>query len=327
MSSYPLSKRMRRIISVLDRLTGKPIEQMSTAEIEKLSGMYIPNNALTRKLLDKPAKQIQRTALRIPTRKDRHIPAYLYWKRVETPFNKPESYKKKPIIIYYHGGGWILGYTVIHDFYCRNLAEYTGAIVLAVDYRLAPSNRFPAAFDDSYDALVWASRHCEAWAADPKALFVLGDSAGGNLAAAAALAARDRNGPNIAGQVLIYPVTDATMSCDSYKRYADAPRLDAKRMKFFIENYFENPEDVENPYFSPLLAESLQDLPPALVITAEFDPLADEGEAYHRRLSQEGVNSEFLFCKRTVHGFIDFPKADGTDETRKAVTRFLSEHT
>ncbi|MDA3834794.1 MAG: alpha/beta hydrolase [Spirochaetales bacterium] len=317
---------MQRIINILDRFAGKPIYEMTPEEIKKLGSTYIPNNAVTRKLLDKPAKNIHRTALSIPVQ-DASVPAYLYWEIEKTPFNKRDKVHKKPLIVFYHGGGWVLGYTVFNDFFCRKLANYTGAAVLAVDYRLAPQHPFPTAVDDSYSAFIWAYQHAPAWGANPDNIFVMGDSAGGNLAAVTCLQSRDRKGPKIAGQILLYPVTDARMQTQSYQTHANAPKLTRRKMEFFINSYKSSDQDIQNPYFSPLLAESHANLPPALVITAEYDLLHDEGLAYCDRLLEAGIPSQYLACKETIHGFIDYPKASGTAETQDAVARFVSAHT
>ncbi|MCX8044509.1 MAG: alpha/beta hydrolase [Desulfobacterota bacterium] len=194
-----------------------------------------------------------------------------------------------PIILYYHGGGWVYGGLETHTTLCTYFAATVPALVVAVEYRLAPQHKFPAAVEDAYAALVWASRHAAAYGADPERIAVCGDSAGGNLAAAVCLMARDRHGPSIAVQVLVFPVTDLTsLDTESYRLYGKGSGLTRRQMAWFREQYLKGKADRNHPYASPLRAERLSGLPPALVITGEEDVLRDEGEAYARRLIQEG---------------------------------------
>ncbi len=326
MEDYQFPKHMKRLIRILESFTKRPIYEMSPEEIDRLSTASIPNNWITRQLLDKKADHIVRKTLRIPTAEG-PVTAYLYTK-MEHPNDKDRQLRlDQPLILFFHGGGWVIGHTVLNDFYCSRLAEVTNSVVLSVDYRLAPQYRYPCAVHDAYAALQWASLHAPAWGARSDSLFVMGGSAGGNLAAAISLKAHQEDGPAIAGQILIYPVTDGTMSSDSYVRHAHAPQLDKKSMEFFIDAYKSRDEDVYEPLFSPLLAPELTGLPPALVITAEYDPLHDEGIRYGQRLQQSGVEVEFLDCMRTIHGFINYPKANGVPETEQAVATFIERHT
>jgi acetyl esterase len=208
-----------------------------------------------------------------------------------------------PALVYFHGGGWVIGSLDTHDGTCRELANGAGCVVVSVDYRLAPENKFPAAAEDAYAATKWVFANAAALGADARRVAIGGDSAGGNLAAVVALMARDRGGPPLAFQLLVYPVTDAARDTPSYVDNADGYFLTAKAMAWFWNHYLPRPADGENPYASPLRAADVSGLAPALVITAEFDPLRDEGEAYARRLEKAGVAVRLTRYDGMIHGF------------------------
>ena len=214
-----------------------------------------------------------------------------------------------PLLVYFHGGGWVMGDLDTHDNLCRLLARKSDALVMAVDYRLAPEHPFPAPFDDAYAALVWAAENAASVGADPKRILVAGDSAGANLAAAACLAARDRGGPAVGGQILLYPATDlASFDRPSYRHFADGHYLTRRYMEAFRDRYLPRAQDRTDPLASPLLAPDLTGLPPALVITAGFDVLRDEGEAYAERLRASGVAVTATRYNGMVHGFLSMDR-------------------
>lgn len=224
-----------------------------------------------------------------------------------------------PIILYFHGGGWVLGDLDSHDNLCRTLAASTDAIVVAVDYRLAPESIFPAALDDANTALRWVVANAASFNGDSTRIAVAGDSAGGNLAAALSLLTRDQQGPPIAAQVLIYPAVDlSNLDRPSTVQFATGLFLTRARMAWFIDQYVPDKSTRNNPLVSPLLASDLQQLPPALVITAEFDPLRDEGEAYATALAQAGVDTRQQRFAGVIHGFASmdrwFPEAQQATE-------------
>jgi acetyl esterase len=217
---------------------------------------------------------------------------------------RPSPTRPLPALVFYHGGGWVIGDLYTHDGICRAIANAAECVVASVDYRLAPERKYPAAFEDSYAALTWLAGHAPTLGVDPARLAVGGDSAGGNLAAAAALAARDRQGPRLALQLLIYPVTAHAFDTASYRENGEGYMLTREGMKWFWNHYLARPEDGQQPYASPLLARNLGGLAPALVITAEYDPLRDEGEAYAKRLAEAGVPVTITRYPGLVHGFI-----------------------
>ena len=214
---------------------------------------------------------------------------------------------KLPCLVYYHGGGWVIGDIESHDVVCRRLANDANCAVLSVDYRLAPEHKFPAAFDDSVAAMRFAVDHPEELGIDPNKVAVGGDSAGGNLAAAAAIAARDA-GLKLTNQVLIYPATDMGMTLDSYRRITEGFPLVARTMAWFINHYLNNEAEKHDWRASPLRAATLRGTAPAIVVVAAYDPLADDGLAYAKRLEQEGVPVTSSYFSGQIHGFISMGK-------------------
>lgn len=221
----------------------------------------------------------------------------------------PDVPKPAPVLIYFHGGGWVLGDLDSHDHVCRSLANLTPCVVASVDYRLAPETKFPAAVEDSYAALEWIAANAGELGIDPHRIAVGGDSAGGNLAAVISLLARDRKGPQPVYQVLIYPATDMRMNTPSMEENADGPLLTKAAMHWFIDHYLRGGSDKLDPLASPLLAADLSTLPAAFILTAECDPLRDEGEDYGRRLEAAGVPAEVKRYAGMPHGFFSFGAA------------------
>ncbi len=221
------------------------------------------------------------------------------------------------VVVYYHGGGWVVGSLDGWDPAVRALAAASGCDVVSVDYRLAPEHVFPAAADDAYDALVWVAS--SGGLADGRPVVVAGDSAGGNLATVAALRARDSGGPAIALQVLVYPVVDCDMDRRSYREYdGEELILNRRDMRWFWDHYAPDADARANPYASPLRAASLADLPPAYLITAEHDPLRDEGFAYADRLRDARVPVEHRHYGSQIHAFFSFTGI--LDDADKAVS-------
>ncbi len=213
-----------------------------------------------------------------------------------------------PALIYFHGGGWVIGDLDTHDVVCRQIANGSGGAVVSVDYRLAPEHKFPAAVEDAIAATAWIAAHGATLGIDTARLAVGGDSAGGNLAAVVALDARDRNGPKLFQQTLIYPATESTMSHPSHERFAEGLLLTRPTMKWFLGHYLRGAEDLADWRVSPLRATSLADLPPALVLTAGYDPLCDEGEDYAARLAAAGVPVTRVRVEGVIHGFLTMGK-------------------
>ncbi|MBM3642739.1 MAG: alpha/beta hydrolase [Alphaproteobacteria bacterium] len=212
-----------------------------------------------------------------------------------------------PGLVFAHGGGWVFGNLDSHDVLCAQLALDAGIAVFAIDYRLAPETRFPGAFDDVVAGLAWVAANGASVGIDPARLAISGDSAGGNLAAAACLWARDHGGPALRLQILAYPVTDALARAESYRTYDDGYGLGAATMEWFFDHYTPDRAIRGDWRVSPLRAASLAGLPPALVITAGYDPLRDEGRAYAFRLQREGTLADLHEFGGMLHGFLSTP--------------------
>jgi acetyl esterase len=229
----------------------------------------------------------------------------------------------RALVVYYHGGGWVIGDIDEYDNLARTLANRLHVAVVNVDYRLAPEHRYPAAADDAWTALTWAAGQAAEIAGGPVPLVVMGDSAGGNLSAVVAQKARDAGGPELAAQVLIYPVTDADLDNDSYTDPANELMLTRDGMIWFWNHYAPDVASRLKPDASPLQADSLAGLAPAIVLTAEHDVLRDEGEAYAERLREAGVPVEVRRFAGQMHGF--FPMVNLLPGSADAIA-YVAEH-
>jgi acetyl esterase len=209
-----------------------------------------------------------------------------------------------PALVYFHGGGWVIGDLETHDVLCRQITAEAEIEVVSVDYRMAPELKFPGAVDDAMAATRWVAANAGRLGIDPKRIAVGGDSAGGNLAAVVALLARDAGGPAIAYQVLLYPVTDVSTETGSYRECGEGYLLTLDSMRWFFDHYLKSPDEARDWRVSPLRAASHAGLPPALIVTAGFDPLRDEGEAYARKLREAGVRVDYACYGGMIHGFV-----------------------
>lgn len=228
---------------------------------------------------------------------------------------------KMPVVVYIHGGGWVLGDKETHDRLVRELAVGANAVVVFVDYERSPESRYPAAIEQSYAVVKHIAEHASDLGLDANRLIVAGDSVGGNMATVVALMAKERKGPNIAAQLLFYPVTDASMSSASYRKFAEGPWLTAKGMAWFWDQYLPDHSKRRDIYASPLNAskEQLRGLPQTLLIVDENDVLRDEGEEYGRKLAQAGVRVTSLRYNGTIHDFVMLNPITGTPAARAAV--------
>jgi len=311
MLSHKLDPTVRFLLEAIEAEGSPPLESFSPVAARKVAseGMQPVQGMM------EPLRSIEN--LRIPG-PDCEIPIRVY---------TPESHAPRPALIYFHGGGWVVCGLDTHDVVCSAIAHRAGAVVIAVDYRLAPENKFPAAVTDCYAATVWVAANAERFGIDRKRLAVGGDSAGGNLAAVVSLKSRDEKGPAIALQVMVYPVTDlSSFQTQSYQEFGESHYLTKKEMEWFREHYLGSMDDARNPQASPLLARDLGVLPPALIITAECDPLRDEGEAYGKRLSNAGVPVTYTCYAGMIHPFFSLsgviPQAlDALQQVAEAVAR------
>ncbi|MGC8477875.1 MAG: alpha/beta hydrolase [Acetobacteraceae bacterium] len=284
------------VLLVLDliRLAGRPpFEQLTPAEAREA---YMKSRAI---LQPEPEPVAEARDLAAPGPHG-PIPLRLY---------RPQGGAAPlPGLIYYHGGGWLLGGLDSHDVVCRRFANAARCVVVSVDYRMAPEHKFPAAIDDCAAATGWAIGQAAALGIDPARVAVGGDSAGGNLAAVMALMARDGALPRLAYQLLIYPATDMTMTTVSAQTVGPGVPLTSATMKWFIDHYMRGPEDMIDWRASPIRAASVAGTAPALVLTAAADPLRDEGIAYAARLEREGVRTTAIHLTDQIHGFLSMGK-------------------
>lgn len=234
----------------------------------------------------------------------------------------PDSDTSLPLLVFFHGGGFVLCDLDTHDGLARALCNALPAVVVSVDYRLAPEHKFPAAVEDAYAAVCWAAEHAEELGADPKRLIVGGDSAGGNLAAVACQLAKQQAGPSIAHQMLLYPVCDADLEREAFQRLGKGYYLETEMMGWFWNHYLNSPAEKADPRVCPLKTEDLSGLPSATVITAEYDPLHEEGHEYAQRLAAAGVTVFHRQYPGAIHGFMSF--IGNADISTRALTEAVN---
>jgi len=301
----PLDPQAQRVIEAMAALNLKPVEDSTPAEARE---SIRTRTAALGTFPDVAAVVDHRVAV---SGAEITVRAY-----------SPDGPGPHPALVYYHGGGWVIGDLYTHDGLCRSITNAARCAVLSVDYRLAPESKYPVAVEDSYAALLWIVANAERLGIDRRRMAVGGDSAGGNLATVMALMARDRTGPRLALQVLIYPVTDHDLDTRSYRENATGYILTREGMRWFWNHYLASEAQGREPYASPLHAASLAGLPPALVITAEYDPLCDEGEAYAARLRDAGVPVTLTRYPGMFHGFVRLTNV--LDKARTALDEIAS---
>ena len=283
----PLDPQMQKIVDATLALGLPPIERMTVEQARESIRQRTP--ALG------PVQEVKVV-------EEHHVPVANG--TIGLRLYRPSDTRPLPALVFYHGGGWVIGDLYTHDGICRSIVNAAGCAVASVDYRLAPEFKYPTPVEDSYAGLLWVAANATRLGLDPARIAVGGDSAGGNLAAVMALLARDRHGPRILLQVLIYPVTNHDFGTVSYRENATGFVLGTEEMRWFWRHYLAREEQGREPLASPLLAKSLADLPPALVVTAGCDPLRDEGEAYAVRLRDAGVAVTLTQYAGMFHGFL-----------------------
>ena len=300
-----LHPQIVKAIEAMERAGLKPIEAMSPVEARQ----QMEATAKSRRAEPLPVGGVEDRTIPGPAGP---IPVRLYW---------PETAGTVPAIAYYHGGGHVIGSLDTHDLIARNLCHGATALVCSVDYRMGPEDKFPAAVDDSFAALEWLHANAPSLGADPDRLGVHGDSAGANLAAVVALMARDKGGPKLRLQSLVYPVADYTLSTPSYETYATGYGLLTRAaMQYFQQHYLRGPADAEDWRASPIKAASLAGVAPAIVVTAECDVLHDDGRDYADALRRAGVEAEYREYAGMIHAFFGMvPVVDDAMNAQRAV--------
>ncbi|HAA94354.1 MAG: alpha/beta hydrolase [SAR202 cluster bacterium] len=293
-----------------------PLDPQVVAVMEQVAALGLPAphtvspaeaRANAKKRPRSPGPEVAKVEDRNIPGPDGGVPVRIYTPEGDGPF---------PILAWYHGGGWVVGDLESADGVSRSLCAGGQCVVVSVDYRLAPDTKFPGPAEDCWAATTWAVNNAAEINGDPARLAVGGDSAGGNLAAAMSLMAADRGGPDIALQLLVYPVADRDFGTVSYTDNAEGYSLTKVTMQYYWDQYIDA-EHATNPYAVPMQANDLAGQPPALVITAEFDPLRDEGEAYAKRLREAGVETTATRYDGMIHGFFNMGAA--VDKGRQAV--------
>lgn len=285
-----LDPQVQGLLEMMAAAGGPPLSTMSVEEARAgLIGMAA---------LSGEPQAVGKVEDRVIPGPDGQIPVRIYTPEGTGPF---------PLLVFFHGGGWVLGNIDSHDAVCRALTNAADCITISVDYRLAPEYKFPAAPEDCYAATRWAADNASSCNGDATRIAIGGDSAGGNLTAVVALMARDRGGPKLVYQLLMYPVTDHyTLNTPSYQANSEGYFLTKNDMIWFWDLYVSSEDDTKHPHASPLQAQDLSNLPPAMVITAEYDPLRDEGEIYADRLREAGNQVTAKRYHGMIHGFVSF---------------------
>jgi acetyl esterase/lipase len=282
-----LNPQVKQFLETLESLDVPPFESMGVAEARAAA-------AASAELIGPP----------LPVAEIRDLAVSGLGGEIRVRLYRPEGDAACPALVYLHGGGWVLGDIPTHEKLCTEIVEGAGCAVVSVDYRLAPEHKFPAAAEDAFSAVQWVMSQAEQIGIDSHRVAVGGDSAGGNLATVACLMAKDRCAKMPVGQILVYPITDCDFDTPSYHENAEGYLLTRATMGWFWDCYVGSDEDMLHPYASPLRAEDLSGLPPALVITAEYDPLRDEAETYARRLQEAGVPVALTRYDGMIHAFI-----------------------
>lgn len=302
------NKDMKAVLDELAKLGGKPIPTLTAAEARK---QPTPADAvkalLTSKGKSAEPPQVGKIDERPITVEGRVIPTRVYTPKGKGPF---------PVIVYFHGGGWVIATNDTYDGSARALAKATDAVVVSVEYRKAPENKFPAAHDDAFAAYQWVVNHTADIQGDATRIAVAGESAGGNLAASVAVMARDHNIAAPVYQLLVYPIAGYDMDTASYRENADAKPLNKPMMEWFFKQYLKSPADGRDPRISLTAQQNLAGLAPATVITAQIDPLRSEGQAYAEALRKAGVAVDYRNYDGVTHEFFGMGLAVG--EAKKA---------
>jgi acetyl esterase len=305
----PVNPKIQYFLDQLNTMPAIPMDQITPEAMRSSEASQ---------LAAQPKEPVEKVEDRTIPLAGRSLPIRVYTPTGEAPY---------PALVFYHGGGWVLGSIESHDAVCRELANLASCVVVSVEYRLAPEYKFPAAVDDAYESLEWVASHATELGIDKDRIAVGGDSAGGNLATVACLITKERNGPNVVHQLLLYPSTGPASDYPSMAENAKGYLLTGEMMGWFQTQYLQSDKDRIHPYLSPILSDNLEGLPPATILTAQYDPLRDVGIAYAEKLQAHGVKVVHKNYEDLIHGFANFsgfvPEArqavaEGADELKKS---------
>lgn len=306
----PLDKQSQQMLDEANELGLPPLFEISLKEARERV-----HNDNTNKLMWEKIFSIQEEV----------IPCS--WGDMKIRVYKPNDKDNLPLLLYFHGGGWVVCDLDTHENVCRMIANRAGCCVISVDYRMGPEHKFPAAADDAYYSLDYIYNNATIFGIDKDKIAIGGDSAGGQITAVLAQMKRDRSGPSIAAQILIYPTTDYyKLGIKSYEEYAEGYALDKAHMEWFWDSYLNENDDVNNPYISPLRAKSFKNLPKTFLITAEYDLVRDEGEKYAKKLKKAGNDIIFKKIDGVMHGyFLHLSKIERAKELIDDISEYLIE--
>ena len=293
-------------------------ESMSSDEIRDLNSRALPKR-IKNKFLKTTWHEMSSTTFIIPVSDGGTVTAYFL-------INQKQKEEKgvMPLTIFCHGGGWLHGNMDFYSTWLKYFSYTMGTAVLLIDYRLAPTYKFPTAVEDCYDAILWAIEGAKYWKIDPDKIYLAGDGFGATLAATATILLRDRKGPTLSGQILLYPMTDCRLRTESMENFKETPVLSQKALSWFIKNYSRELKDSLSPMMSPSLAPDLSRLPDALIIGAEIDPLRDDAILYGQALSSAGTKAKVLIAENAMHGFLPFKNANGREDAESAIWQFMA---
>ncbi|MBR7742291.1 alpha/beta hydrolase [Phycicoccus sp. BSK3Z-2] len=312
MRSYRGMSPLTTLVSAVADLGRPGIASLDLDGIQEARGRHRSRHPVAQRVLGRIDDRVGVAYGTAPARDDHEIPLRIY-----RPRALPDARDDVPVVVWFHGGGWVLGNVVDYDSLCTLLAGGVGAVVVSVDYRMAPEHPAPVAAHDAVDATTWVAAHGDVLRADTSRMAVAGDSAGGNLAAVVAQVMRDAGMTNLRHQALLYPATDLTRSSASILEHAHAPILDKRAVDAFVGHYLSGDVGPREPVVSPLFGD-LAGLPPTLVQTADLDPIRDDGIRYAAALEAAGVPVRLTNYLRVPHGFASFPGATPVGRQQRA---------
>lgn len=304
MNEYRLSEQTLKILDLRKQISIPDVTTATSQEIQDYNNKSFKKNWNFQRLYQPARFGITVTKYIIPVEGGDSVSGILV-KRTRARLTDPAS-----IIVYLHDGGWVKGNMEVTEAICSNICRVTGALVVAVDYRLAPEFKFPIPAEDCFSAFLWAYQGARYWKADPTQVYLMGSGAGANLAIAAARLLRDRKAPSPAGLILLDPIADCRLRTESLVKFADNPSLTGKELAFCISNYQREPKDILNPLFSPLVAKDNSRLPQTLIFASEIDPLFDDAKLFSETLKESDVPVNFIVNRGQLHYCMDYPSEE-----------------
>ncbi len=317
MSEMKYDRSDRLFIEGFEKFFTLSPETITPDEIKNLNNMTIPRGMKNRYLVH-TSRSITVTTYIIPVSDGKTVISYFIFDR------KMAEKEPLPLVIFFHGGGYIHANMDFYLTYLKYFAERMECAVLLVDYRLAPVYRFPTANEDCYDAVLWALEGIKYWKTDPDRVYFAGDGVGATLAITTTMLLRDRKGPVPEGNILLYPMTDCRLRTQSMETFKETPVLTQRMLSFYIKNYSREPKDSLSPLMSPLLAPDLTRMSPTLIIAAGTDPLLDDAVLYGEKLAESGVKKKVLISENSMHGFLPFKYAKGREEAETAIWQMIN---